>query len=152
MITPRQIAPRVIWETWWSGWQDLQEQCFPLFKADQQRKEGFLRGISNRIGITVLGAVMFLVYWLAHTVKSSLSTLTLLKSFILNKYPTGVLELDDDAFPAQIRQAIGNEKFREGLPVGCLYFPHAHLICFWWWNEFKIFNNFKDFEDFVKTI
>ena len=153
MVTARNTLLSIIWHTWVIGWNDLREQCFPLFKSNQQKNEGVIKGLFNRISITVLGVIMFFVYWMAHTIRSSVYTAQMLKCFIADRYPDSVLVLIQPTFPSQIKDLVGEFAYKpqiKKLLVGCLYFPHAHLICLVWGDEYKIFSNFKEFEVFVK--
>ncbi len=149
MKKARQIAFQVIWNTWKVGWEDLKEQCFPLFRMDQQSAEGIVKGTSNRITIIALGVLMFLVYWAAHTTRSSWSTLRFLWSVVTNKFPRDVINLFDEDFPAQIYDTYGSQIFMSNIQFDCYYFPHAHLICHWECGKTKIFTNFKEFEAFL---
>lgn len=150
MVTNRALFAQVIKHTWAVGWKDLREQCFPLFKSDQQCDEGVIKCTLNRLAITILGAMMFAVYWSIHTVKSIVYTLALLDGIIFDRIPfIKCADVSDSSFPTPIKQVLEKLDFE----YECLYFPHAHLTCLILnGRSLTIFSNFKEFEEFVKQI
>lgn len=150
MVTNRAIFAQVIKYTWVIGWRDLREQCFPLFKSGQQCDEGMIKCTLNRIAITLLGTLMFAVYWLIHTAKSIIYTLTLLDGIIFDRIPfIECVDVSDPSFPTPMKNVLDKLDFE----FECLYFPHAHLTCLILnGRSLTIFSNFKEFEEFVNKL